>query len=699
MPRLQCPIEGCDWQTQDLDAAFAAGLTPALQIHDRTVHATPAPATPQKLKLDPPTVSAGCDPDQWSAFTRQWDMYKVGMAITDNVLPTALFYCCNTDLRTDIMRDLRQDVATMAEGDLLAAIKRLAVKDESILVHRIKLNKLTQSPGTGVRTFLANLRGQASLCQYKATCKVVGCTHVFDYSDEIIKDNLIRGIADPEIMSDLLGDPKTDRTLEETVSFIDQKEQGKVTKNAVGDSVGAMCATRTNSKQSPAPGRKCWACGGSAHGQKNDRKARSRYCEAWTFTCGKCTIKGHFTKNCSKCTTCGEWGHRDSSSRVCVKSMGHKDSSNASASKSSTKDPEQNSAGYVFDQLCVVTAQTRPESSNSYSGSPIEHHIFDGQWVARPSKPHPMVLVSLTPLPDEHESFGHPMKDTSKLRPVSVSMVADTGCQSSIIPLQSAKSLGIQTQDLVPVKLVMRGAIKEDLGVIGAIVVNVATRTSGGPIRSTRMLCYVSNTMEKAFLCREALVSLGIISRDFPRATAMTSADETASMDSCEEVTCSCPRRQPEPPPMPTSLPSGLSPTEDNVEALKEWLLVYYGSTTFNVCEHQPLPLMKCEPLRLHVDPNAVPVAVHKPALVPIHWQDRVYADLERDVRIGVLERVDPNTPTTWCSRMVVTGKADGTPRRTVDLQPQNKHSVRQTHHVPSPFHLADRVPQGTKKQ
>ena len=125
------------------------------------------------------------------------------------------------------MRDLRQDVATMAEGDLLAAIKRLAVKDESIFVHRIKLNKMTQSPGTGVRTFLANLRGQASLCQYKATCKKLGCTHVFDYSDEIIKDNLIRGIADPEIMSDLLGDPKTDRTLEETVLLLPRKNKAK----------------------------------------------------------------------------------------------------------------------------------------------------------------------------------------------------------------------------------------------------------------------------------------------------------------------------------------------------------------------------------------------------------------------------------------------------------------------------------------
>ena len=99
------------------------------------------------------------------------------------------------------------------------------------------------------------------------------------------------------------------------------------------------------------------------------------------------------------------------------------------------------------------------------------------------------------------------------------------------------------------------------------------------------------------------------------------------------------------------------------MEALKEWLLDYYSATTLNVCEHQPLSLMKCEPLKLHVDPNATPTAVHKPALVLIHWQNKVYEDLERDVRIGVLERVDPNTPTTWCSRMMVTCKTHGTPK------------------------------------
>ena len=56
---------------------------------------------------------------------------------------------------------------------------------------------------------------------------------MYDYSDDIIQDNLARGIADPEILSDLLGDLKTDRNLEGTVSFIAQKEEGEVTKSAI----------------------------------------------------------------------------------------------------------------------------------------------------------------------------------------------------------------------------------------------------------------------------------------------------------------------------------------------------------------------------------------------------------------------------------------------------------------------------------
>ena len=38
------------------------------------------------------------------------------------------------------------------------------------------------------------------------------------------------------------------------------------------------------------------------------------------------------------------------------------------------------------------------------------------------------------------------------------------------------------------------------------------------------------------------------------------------------------------------------------------------------------------------------PVAIHKAAIIPIHLKARVKADLDRDVRLGILEKVDVNS-------------------------------------------------------
>ena len=107
---------------------------------------------------------------------------------------------------------------------------------------------------------------------------------------------------------------------------------------------------------------------------------------------------------------------------------------------------------------------------------------------------------------------------------------------------------------------------------------------------------------------------------------------------------------------------------------------------------------MSAKHLELHVSPNAKPVSCHKPASIPIHCQEKVPRDLERDVEIGVLENVDPNTSVKWCSPMVVTAKGDGSSRKTVNLK-LNKKSGRKTHHLPRTFHRSDRVPKNTKNK
>ena len=71
---------------------------------------------------------------------------------------------------------------------------------------------------------------------------------------------------------------------------------------------------------------------------------------------------------------------------------------------------------------------------------------------------------------------------------------------------------------------------------------------------------------------------------------------------------------------------------------------------------------------------------------------------LKRDCNLGVIRRVPAETPTTWCSRRVVKVKADGSPRRTLDLQALNRVSSRETHLNLSPFNLVCRIPKGMYK-
>ena len=84
--------------------------------------------------------------------------------------------------------------------------------------------------------------------------------------------------------------------------------------------------------------------------------------------------------------------------------------------------------------------------------------------------------VCITPLPDDHIKLGHPLKNKSSLSAISIPMIADTGCQSTIIPFRSALAMGIDDRDIMPVKLTMRGAISEDLEVCGGIFAEISAR-------------------------------------------------------------------------------------------------------------------------------------------------------------------------------------------------------------------------------
>ena len=88
----------------------------------------------------------------------------------------------------------------------------------------------------------------------------------------------------------------------------------------------------------------------------------------------------------------------------------------------------------------------------------------------------------------------------------------------------------------------------------------------------------------------------------------------------------------------------------------------------------------------------------YKPIPVPFHFKQSAKRDIDRDVRMGVLQKKPQGEATTYCSQTVFTAKSNGEPRRTIDFQDLNEATFREHNHTPSPFNLVSTIPAGTLK-
>ena len=84
---------------------------------------------------------------------------------------------------------------------------------------------------------------------------------------------------------------------------------------------------------------------------------------------------------------------------------------------------------------------------------------------------------------------------------------------------------------------------------------------------------------------------------------------------------------------------------------------------------------MSGPPLEIHINGDVHPTAQHKAAPIPVHWEKKVRDGLLRNEALSIsnIERVGYGEPVTWCYRMVITRKHDGSLRRTVELSSFNR--------------------------
>ena len=103
--------------------------------------------------------------------------------------------------------------------------------------------------------------------------------------------------------------------------------------------------------------------------------------------------------------------------------------------------------------------------------------------------------------------------------------------------------------------------------------------------------------------------------------------------------------------------------------------------------------------LKLAIKDDVQPVCYHKPNTLPLHWREQVKEELNKDEKMGIIEKVPANEPSIWCHKMVVTTKPGSKKlRRTVDMSGLKKASYRMTHPGLSPFLQAQDIPPNSYK-
>ena len=548
---------------------------------------------------------------------------------------------------------------------------------------------MQQDDDEGIRYFGASIKGQASVCKYFISCP--SCNHDVNYTDDIMKDVIVRGISDGEIQLDILSDHNQDMSLNDIIRYAEAKESGKRSATKILSSVQGACGSRSSYKKSQqvrtANGASCSYCGSVGHGKNAAVSVRKERCPAYGKNCNHCGLPNHFSSVCR------------------MKAHGLSKPKEKSSAVNNAPDPVSECP--IWEELCSLQ-NYRCTGKEMH----LDHHVYNNmaeRWVKRPSKPQPFISLIASTNANDYAELGFEL--LVKPARIHVSVMPDTGCQSCLAGMKVLKRLGISHSHLIPVKLKMSAANKSTINILGAAIIRFCGKGINGNSIETRQVVYATDTTDKVYISKEACIQMGIISDSFPLVGEVTAGirrndsphggrkiSNHLQSDLFKPTTadCGCPTRD-LPPPMVEELPFARS-TPNLTSRLKDWLLERYKASTFNTCTHQTLPKMKGPPLRLMIDPSATHDPHHTPLTIPLHWLDEVKADLDRDVRLGVIRPVPIGEPVTWCHRMVVCAKKNGKPRRTVDFQDLNKYATRETHHTQSPYRQARLVPPGKLK-
>lgn len=309
-------------------AAQTSGNPPLKQEDERS---NPRKSTyTNKPRPSRPIIEADTDDVEWGIFMDKWRHYKqIAQLDGDNEICLELRECCSIHVNKLLYEyvgteELNRDRIT--EKTMLEHIKSVAVKSVHKEVYRTRYSQLKQSDSEPITKYAGRLKSQAILCDYKVKCPC-GCNTNVSYANEMISQQLITGLVNPEHQSRVMSEAQDLPDLKSKVErLISLETTDEATSNIRSTTSRSSAARFSKYKQaqrakfvpkdqgrgrpltgrrdmSPgrrdmSPRRKCRGCGRSSH---PDGKGLTREeCPAFGQACNTCGLKNHFSKVCRR---------------------------------------------------------------------------------------------------------------------------------------------------------------------------------------------------------------------------------------------------------------------------------------------------------------------------------------------------------------------------------------------------------------
>ena len=208
---VKCKVPTCTYDTEaDIEKTskvgehlqrlgFHVGAVHPMQVPQPVAAQQPAPTNPRTKKIAYPKLEmkdGSSTEEQWNFFTFSWQQYKV-MANIGGQEKERLGGCLgDTVVGMVFARHGNKRYKELTEEELVTEAKQLVVKSRNKLFHRLKLATMAQGGDESITSFQTRLKPVARTGKFQVEC--VACKGQADYTDHMVLDNLIRGLANEE---------------------------------------------------------------------------------------------------------------------------------------------------------------------------------------------------------------------------------------------------------------------------------------------------------------------------------------------------------------------------------------------------------------------------------------------------------------------------------------------------------------------